>query len=174
MNGPQTFPLEDHASLRHSEAGCVSMALHGTQFLVTLGPAPHLDGAWQIVGKVVSGLAAVRELAALPCTDDTCAPLRPVAIGLCGVLGGGGLEGALQVVLEMRAVQRQQQVDKANETPADVRARVCDSVKCVPSGPSFLCPRMNARSRCGLIDVFLEPSGQQVCSPRGVVREPEA
>lgn len=133
----QVAPLEDHASLRHSEAGCVSMALQGTQFIVTLAPSPHLDNAWQIVGKVMSGLQTVREMAEQPCDDETCAPHRSITIGLCGVLGGGGLEGALQVVLEMRAVQKQQQAARAAETPADAAARVCDSVKYVFIGPRY-------------------------------------
>lgn len=71
------------------------MALHGTQFIVTLAPAPHLDGAMQIVGKVVSGLGSVRAMADFPSTDEDSIPLKEIRIGLCGVLGGGGLEGAL-------------------------------------------------------------------------------
>lgn len=176
----------------------MSMALQGTQFIVTLGPAPHLDGAWQIVGKVVSGLASVREMAALPSTDDTCAPLKPISVGLCGVLGGGGLEGALQVVLEMRALQRAQQQQQASEKPADVAARVCDSVKCAappaPAGVSSLwicstsalsyCSRWGHPSfrsvavledrKTNSVRDRLPVSSPQVRGAGGPVRQPEA
>ena len=40
-------PLEENNALRHSEPGCVSMALRGSGFLITLSAAPHLDTTMQ-------------------------------------------------------------------------------------------------------------------------------
>jgi cyclophilin family peptidyl-prolyl cis-trans isomerase len=36
----------------------------GSQYFVTLGPQPHLDGRYTVFGQVVSGMEAVDALAA--------------------------------------------------------------------------------------------------------------
>jgi cyclophilin family peptidyl-prolyl cis-trans isomerase len=61
------FNNESHPTLKFDQAGMVGMAnsgpdTNGSQFFVTYGPAPHLDGSYTIFGKVLSGMDVVEQL----------------------------------------------------------------------------------------------------------------
>lgn len=77
-------------------------------------------------------MGTVSKMAAMP-SDEQGRPEAPLRIGLCGVLVGGGLERALSVTLEMRALQAAQAAaggaGAAKETPAEASARVRGSVQ---------------------------------------------
>lgn len=60
------FPNED-SDLRFDKAGVVAMAnagrdTNGSQFFITFGPQPRLDGGYTIFGQVVSGMDLVNAI----------------------------------------------------------------------------------------------------------------
>ncbi|GEM89224.1 peptidylprolyl isomerase [Oceanithermus desulfurans] len=62
------FGLEIDPNLSYDAAGWVGMArtndpnTNGSQFFITLAPAPHLTGGYTIFGKVVEGMDVVEKL----------------------------------------------------------------------------------------------------------------
>lgn len=70
---PQThkvrnIPLEVKPNLKFDSAGVVGMARSNdpdsasSQFYISLGPAPWLDGKYAVFGKVIDGLSSVQQL----------------------------------------------------------------------------------------------------------------
>jgi len=68
-SGNPGFRIQDefNTALTHNAEGVLSMAnsgpaTNGSQFFITLAPTPHLDFKYSVFGKVVEGIAALREI----------------------------------------------------------------------------------------------------------------
>jgi peptidyl-prolyl cis-trans isomerase-like 1 len=87
------FDDEIQASLKHTGAGVLSMAnsgpnTNGSQFFITLGPAPWLDGKHTIFGRVKSGMRVVQRMGLVK-TNAEDRPLEQVKILKARVVESG-------------------------------------------------------------------------------------
>ncbi|OBZ89304.1 Peptidyl-prolyl cis-trans isomerase-like 2 [Choanephora cucurbitarum] len=76
------FPDEIKTTLKHDARGVLSMANKGkdtnsSQFFITYGPAPQLDGQHTVFGKVVGGMDVLAKLEKVP-VDDKDRPEREI------------------------------------------------------------------------------------------------
>ncbi len=89
-----TFEDEIREELVHDSAGVVSMAnagpgTNGSQFFITFGPTPWLDGGHTVFGQVVDGIEVLDDLTRVdPTTPSAAVPLT----GTLEELAGQGIE----------------------------------------------------------------------------------
>lgn len=90
------LPGTQTPELKHTGAGVLSMAnagpdTNGSQFFITLAPAPWLDGKHAVFGRVKSGMGVVRRLGLVK-TDADDRPVEDVKIIRARVVEDGGDE----------------------------------------------------------------------------------
>lgn len=78
------FDNENHPELSHDSEGVLAMAnrgpnTNGSQFYITLGPTPHLDGGYTIFGKVTNGIDVIKSIGGVA-TASGDRPLEDVVI----------------------------------------------------------------------------------------------
>eukprot|EP00300_Choanocystis_sp_HF-7_P015090 c18932_g1_i1.p1 GENE.c18932_g1_i1~~c18932_g1_i1.p1 ORF type:complete len:219 (+),score=39.83 c18932_g1_i1:354-1010(+) len=76
---------------KHDSAGVVGMANKGpnsnsSQFYITFGPTPQLDGKHVVVGRVVEGLDVLHTIEQRAGTPDGLKPRETVVIHQCGLV----------------------------------------------------------------------------------------
>jgi cyclophilin family peptidyl-prolyl cis-trans isomerase len=79
------FNNENHSDLSHDSEGVLAMAnrgpdTNGSQFYITLGATPHLDGGYTIFGKVSKGMEIVKEIGNVACDSYNNKPDTDVVI----------------------------------------------------------------------------------------------
>ncbi|MCF8058774.1 MAG: peptidylprolyl isomerase [Bacteriovoracaceae bacterium] len=86
------FGDECRAELPHDSEGIFSMAnagpgTNGSQFFITLGPTPHLNGRHTVFGKVTSGMDVVKKIGSTN-TDHSDRPNEPVVMEKVTIIRG--------------------------------------------------------------------------------------
>ena len=104
---------DENFRVKHSSPGLLSMAnagknTNGSQFFITLDKTPHLDGKHVVFGKVIDGMAVVRQMEMLG--EPTGETRKNICIKACG-----------EVSPEEEALKKKEKDSEAKKSEKDSR-----------------------------------------------------
>lgn len=77
----ETLKFDKRGVIAFANAGKISSTGIGSQFFITLNPAPHLDGTCTVIGHVIHGMDTVDVIASEPLSDNgNGRPVRPIEL----------------------------------------------------------------------------------------------
>lgn len=128
------FQDEFDPSLKHDKAGILSMAnagpgTNGSQFFITHGPTPHLDGKHSVFGHVYSGQDVVDAITGKDCIDS----LRIIRVGAKAKKFKGDEDGFNAAI----AKASEAMAEKQKEAEAKLAA-LTETATTTPSGLKFI------------------------------------
>ena len=108
-NGGPGYQVMDQFdnSLKHSEAGILSMAnsgpnTNGSQFFITLAPTPHLDGKHVVFGKVIDGMDVVMKIGDVKTDPKSNKPFENVVMRSVKIIRNGEKAKAFNPAEELK------------------------------------------------------------------------
>jgi len=109
---------------KHLGAGMLSLAnagphTNGSQFFITFGSTPHLNGKHVVFGKVIEGLDIVKQVE-LSRTNAQDKPVQPIVIANCGQINDEAKAQAAKATAAGAAAKKAEpdSDDEAHELPA--------------------------------------------------------
>ena len=123
------FPQEIHEDLTH-EKGVISMAnagpnTNGAQFFITTVPTPHLDGGYNVFGKVYAGQHVADSISNVE-RNSSDRPVEKVILNTVTIVKAGAsrkYDGASKFVEEKAAIEKRKQEEKVRQEAASAAMR---------------------------------------------------